>query len=48
LFDSFELFALSSEAVAVEFGTSEHVCYAIAECFRGAADAIKDFFGASV
>jgi hypothetical protein len=48
LFDRFQLFSLSSEAVAVEFGASEHIRYAIAECVCGTAEAIKDLFGACV
>jgi hypothetical protein len=48
LFDGFQLFSLSSEAVAVEFCASEHIRHAIAECFCGTAEAIKDFFGAGV
>jgi hypothetical protein len=48
LFNRFQLFSSSCEAVAVEFCASEHIRHAIAECFRGTADAIKDLFGAGV
>jgi hypothetical protein len=48
LFHWFQLFSLSSEAVATQLGTSQHIRYAIAECFRRTADTIKDLFGAGV